>query len=170
VAFEDLTNYLVPETLRLPVKGKTYEVPPASADLGLWCRSIYSAAFADDEEAGREAASQAPKMPGNKTLSQHVLGSAWQEMRRDGVEDEYIEFCGATAFIWIVRGEAAAEAYWKAGGDPEKARRPVTNRADRRAAERTGAIGTDAASETPQPGSTSGTKSRPRSGRRRRPR
>ncbi|GIE29959.1 hypothetical protein Ait01nite_030040 [Actinoplanes italicus] len=169
MAFEELTNYLVAEPLKLPVKGRTYEVPPASAELGLWCRSIYSAGVAEDEDEEREARALAPKLPGSMTLSQRVLGPVWDAMVRDGVEDEYIEFCGSTAFIWIVRGEEAAELFWKSAGDPGKLQSPA-NRQERRAAERTGATSTGGASETPSPGSTSGTRSRRKSRRGSRPR
>jgi hypothetical protein len=168
VAFEELTNYLVAEPLKLPVKGRVYEVPPASAELGLWCRSIFSAANAEDEDEEREAKARAPKLPGNMTLSQRVLGPAWDAMLRDGIEDEYIEFCGTTAFIWIVRGEEAAELYWKSAGDPGKLQRPA-NREERRAVARAGATSTGAAGETPSPGSTSGTRSRRKSRRGSRP-
>lgn len=163
--FKDLTEYLDAEPLRLPVKGKTYTVPPASAELGLWCRATYSAAQADTDEEESAAVAQIPQLRGDKTLAQTVLGSAYEEMRRDGLEDVYVEFCAAVTYLWIVGGEEAAQTYWQAGGDPNAVR--PANRADRRA-RRTGASSTAGDSGTPSPAPSSGTRSRRRSGNRNR--
>lgn len=133
---------------------RDYVVPLASAELGLWCR--LAAAGERDK---------LPELPGEEmTLAQRVLGTAYDQMRADGVADAYIEFCGETAFIWIISGDEAAETYWKSGGDPERLARG--NRADRRAAAKAGGTSTGEDGGTRPQASTSGTTSRTRSGRR----
>lgn len=165
----DLDAYFSPG-LELTVRGKGYTVPLASAELGLWCRTIAEATGAVSEDSSPEEMRQAvsrlerlPQLPGEMSLAQRLLGSAYDEMVSDQVPDVYIEFCSATAYIWIIAGEEQAQRYWESGGRPE-ARRPG-NRADRRAEAKAGVNGTAAASGTPSPASTSGTRSRKRSRR-----
>jgi hypothetical protein len=137
---------------------RDYVVPLVSAELGLWCRLT---------AAGERE--QLPELPdGDMTLTQRVLGSAYDQMRADGVADVHIEFCSETAYIWIISGEEAAELYWKSGGDPERLARG--NRADRRAAAKAGGTSTAGDGETKPPASTSGTRSRRKSRRGSRPR
>ncbi|GGN86403.1 hypothetical protein GCM10010112_67930 [Actinoplanes lobatus] len=135
---------------------REYTIPLASAELGLWCRTIATARSREDVDEA-----DLPELPGKMTLAQRVLGTAYDEMVRDGVPDAYIEFCSATAFIWISVGETEAETYWLAGGDPNVLR-PGNNRAEKRALERAGGTSTAADGETKPPASTSGTTSRPR--------
>jgi hypothetical protein len=164
--FDDLTQYLDP-SLDLTVKGRVYRVPPASAELGLWCRTVAAANDLDEDatdEQLQETAkrvSDLPPLPEGKTLPEHMLGSAYAEMVRDKVEDPYIQFCAQTVLISIIAGEDAAERFWMTGGHPEAMARG--NRAQRRATARAG-TGTAAAGETRQLASTSGTTSRPKSG------
>lgn len=165
----DITNYVVPEPIQLPVKGKVYVIPPASAELGLWCQATYAAATAADDDEREAAEAKIPDRKDGRLLPEVLLGDAYQEMIRDGVENDLIKVCTGTVYMYIVSGEESAQTYWEAGGDPEKARRPG-NRAQRRAEAKAGATSTDAASETPSPGSSSGTRSRTRSGRGRRAR
>ena len=139
---------------------RDYTIPLASAELGLWCQTIATARSRDDIDEDA-----LPELPGKLTLAQRVLGTAYEQMCDDGVPFAHMEFAAHTAFIWITLGEEQAQAYWESGGDPN-AVRPVTNRAERRAAERAGGTSTDAASETPSADFTSGTRSRTRSGRR----
>ena len=158
----DLDEYFSPG-LTLTVRGKEYIVPLASAELGLWCRAVATAtgeiSAASTEAEIRTAVGRVeslPKLDRELTLAQRMLGATYDEMTADDVPDLYIEFCAATAYIWIIAGEDQAAAYWQAGGRPE-ARSPA-NRASRRAAS-TGARGTAAAGATPSRASTSGTRS-----------
>lgn len=166
--FGDLDDYWSPG-LTLTVRGKEYTLPLPSAELGLWCRRVAAVAGEVNAAAGTEeiqAAVQAvealPELPGgrNITLQERVLGDVYQQMVGDAVPDPYIQFCGATAYLWIIAGEDAAQRYWTSGGRPE-APGPA-NRAERRATgQKTRTAG---AAATPSPASTSGTTTRRRSG------
>jgi hypothetical protein len=165
----DLADYFSPG-LSLTVRGREYTIPLASAELGLWCRTISEATGAVDETSTpdemrrvAERMAKLPELPGEMSLAQRLLGSAYDEMVADRVEDVYIEFCTQTAYIWVIAGEEAAARWWQSGGRPE-ALRPATNRAERRA----GGTSTAGDGATRPQASTSGTTSRTRSGRRRR--
>jgi hypothetical protein len=97
-----------------------------------------------------------PKLPGGaKDLPSQTLGADLvAELIADRLEDQYIQFLGMLGYVWIVAGEEAAERWYVSGGRPE-ALRP-TNRAARRAA---GKSNTGAATKTPRPVSSSGTRS-----------
>lgn len=174
MAFGELTE-LFRAGLELTVKGKTYVVPPASAQLGLWCRTVtqtlgaYEQATPEMREQMFRQLEKLPDLPGDEhqSMEERLLGTAYAEMLADGVEDPYVIICAWTHMTFIVRGEDAAKEFWEAGGRPE-APRP-SNRAERRAQPRTGGTSTAEAATTPPAASTSGT-SRPRrrSGRGRR--
>lgn len=173
--FQDLDGYFDPG-LTLTVKGKEYVLPLPSAELGLWCRRIAQTAGEVDAASTREeieaAAERAnarievlPELPGDLTFPERVLGDAYQQMVADGVPDPYIEFCATTAYIWIIADEDTAERYWTSGGRPESVARG--NRAERRAAARSGRTSTGGDAATHTPASTSGTSSRKKSRSRR---
>jgi hypothetical protein len=161
--FTDLDRYFDPG-LTLTVRGKEYVLPLPSAELGLWCRrmaqtagEITSASTEEEVQAAVDAAKGVPDLPGARlTLHERVLGDVYQQMMADQVPDPYIQFAGATAYVWIVGGEEQASRFWQSGGRPE-AWGP-TNRQERRAAQKTGGA---AATKTRSPASTSGTR-RPR--------
>jgi hypothetical protein len=165
--FDDLDRYFDPG-LTLTVRGKEYVLPLPPAELGLWCRRVAEAAGAvnaastpQELEAAVGRVHALPDLPGDLTLPERTLGDAYRQMVADGVPDPYITFCGNTAYVWIIGGEQAAEAYWTSGGRPEAL--GPGNRASRRAAERTGGTSTAVASGTRPPASTSGTNTRQRS-------
>ncbi|MDP9799344.1 hypothetical protein J2S43_007856 [Catenuloplanes nepalensis] len=170
----DLDEFFSPG-LVLTVRGQEYTVPLASAELGVWCRrmavatgEITHASTAAEMQAAIERIDAVPELPGPAlTLPERVLGDVYARMVADEVPDPYVQFCGATAYIWIISDEETAARYWQSGGRPE-ALRPAGSRAERRA--RTGGSNTAAATATPSAASTSGTTSRPsrRTGRRRR--
>lgn len=169
----DLDEYFSPG-LVLTVRGKEYTVPLASAEAGLWCRRMAVATGqlhqSSTEEEMRTAVDQIAaieQLPGDLSLPQYTLGNTYDQMVADQVPDAYIEFCGMTAYIWIIAGEDAAARWWQSGGRPE-AMSP--NRAARRAAARTGETSTGAASGTRSRANTSGMTSRQKSGRPRKPR
>lgn len=172
--FSDLDEFFSPG-LTLTVLGKEYTLPLPSAELGLWCRrlaetagDIHGASTDEDMQAAVSRANARvealPRLSGDLSFEERLLGPAYAEMSANGVPDPYVQFCGQTAYVWIVAGEEAAERYWTSGGRPE-AWRP-TNRQDRRA-QRTGRSSTAEAAETLTAGSTSGTRSRTTSSRRR---
>ncbi|EEP73500.1 hypothetical protein MCAG_03827 [Micromonospora sp. ATCC 39149] len=166
---DDLTEYFAPG-LTLTVRGREYAVPLATAELGLWCRlvaqvtgQVHAASTEEEIRAAADRIEALPELPGGSelTLAQRVLGDVYGQMVADQVPDPYVEYCGVTAYLWIVAGEDAAARWWRSGGRPEAA--GPANRADRRAAQRK--TSTAEATATPSPASTSGTSSRPRSAR-----
>lgn len=172
--FSDLDEFFSPG-LTLTVLGKEYTLPLPSAELGLWCRrlaetagEIHGATTGEDMQAAVKRANvrveTLPRLPGDLSFEERLLGSALAEMAADQVPDPYIQFCAQTAYVQIVAGDEVAERYWTSGGRPE-AWRPA-NRQERRA-QRTGRSSTAEAGATPTPGSTSGTRSRTTSSRRR---
>jgi hypothetical protein len=169
----ELSEYFSPG-LTLTVLGREYVVPLPSAELGLWCRmlaqatgEIHAASTPEEIEAALRRVQDLPELPGTKdqTFAQRMLREAYEQMLAGKVPDPYIEFCARTAYIWLIADEETAERYWKSGGNPE-ALRPAMNRAERRAAARTGGSRTDAATETRPRASTNGTNSQRRSPRR----
>ncbi len=158
----DVTQYLEEDLLQVTIRGREYTIPAASAELGLWCRATFTAATVEDDEQRRTATSKIPALKGEQTLAQVMLGDVYQQMVRDQVEDRYIEFVATVAYLDVVVGRDTAVEFYEAGGRPE-ARRP-DNRASRRA---TGGNRTGGATKTPSQGSSSGTKSRKRSGKKR---
>lgn len=161
----DLGGFFDPG-LTLTVLDKEYVLPLASAELGLWCRLVaqaagdVNAASTDDEVQAALARVEAlPELPGGKdvTLPERVLGNVYQQMVWDKVPDPYIQFCGSTAYIWVLAGTDKAAEFWTSGGRPE-ARSPANRETRRRAAR--GKTSTAVVPETLTPASGSGTKSR----------
>jgi hypothetical protein len=146
VAFQQLGE-LLDETLALPVKGKTYTVPPPSAATGLRVQAIMQAAAVSAD--GGQVDEAVLKDAAERDMYVDVLGTAHAEMVADDVPWPTLKHCAITAMVWIVQNKDAAERYWNAGGDPS---RLAPNRKARRSS--------DAAKSTPSRGSTSGTKPR----------
>lgn len=170
----DLDRYLDPGLTLGGVPGadgvpREYTVPLPTAELGLWCQRIAAAtgslegATPGQAQAAVDELGEPPDFgDGTRTLAELVLGDALDEMLADGVAHPYVQFCAATAFVWIVAGEDAAAEYWQAGGRRPEQPGPA-NRAERRLAAKTGGTRTGAASATKRRASTSGTRSRPTS-------
>lgn len=147
MAFQALGE-LLDATLALPVKDKTYTVPPPSAATGLRVQAIMqAAAVAADGGAVDEAVL---KDAAERDMYRDVLGTAHAEMVADGVDWNVLKHCAVTAMVWIVQDKGAAERYWNAGGDPSQL---APNRKQRRSS-------SAAASKTRSRGSSSGTNSR----------
>ncbi|MEV6297855.1 hypothetical protein AB0M02_00445 [Actinoplanes sp. NPDC051861] len=168
----DLDDYFSPG-LTVTVKGKEYTIPLASAETGLWCRrmavatgQLHEASTEEEMQAVADRMGAIQQLPGDMTLPEYTLGAVYTEMVADGVEDPYIEYCGMTAYIWIIAGEDAAARWYQSGGRPEAT---GPNRASRRAAARTGETSSGAATGTRSRASTSGTTSRQKSAKPRKP-
>lgn len=160
----DLGRYFSPG-LTLTVLGREYTLPLPSAELGLWCRLVaqvagdVTAASTDEQmQAAVDRIEALPELPGGRdvTLPQRVLGDVYEQLVADKVPDPYLQFCGQTAYVWILAGEDKAAEYWTSGGRPE-AQRPA-NRETRRA--QRGQTSTAAAAATRSAASGSGTRSR----------
>ncbi|WP_438872660.1 DUF7426 family protein [Paractinoplanes pyxinae] len=143
---------------------REYTVPLPSAELGLWCQMMADAAgrihststVEEMQEIIARIEEEVPELSvENWAMTKRVLGTAYDEMAADGVSHHHIQFCGHTAYAWIVGGEEPAERFWKSGGQGE-APGPA-NRQERRAAGRTS---TASASGTRKAASSRTTKSR----------
>jgi hypothetical protein len=164
MGFRDLDE-LLDDGLPLPISGKIYRIPPADAELGLWCQRLISLGMA--VQMGETLPEGAPPLTldddDENALYRRLLGSrqnaegewvggVFDELIADGVNWERIKIVGQTAMFWVGAGRELAEAFWNAGGDPEAfppRRRP--SKASTRTA---------AGSTTKRAGSTSGTRSR----------
>ncbi|MFE1770266.1 hypothetical protein [Streptomyces sp. NPDC059008] len=144
MAFKALDE-LLDETIQLPIGGTVYTVPAPSAEVGLRTQALLNAAAvaADGGRVDEQVLSDAAE----RDLYRDVLGSAHDRMIADGVTWPALKHAALTAMVWITQDKAAAEKFWNASGDPNRA---APNRQARRA--RSGA-----ARSTPNRGSTSGT-------------
>lgn len=135
------------DTLDIPINGVEYKIPPASAELGLWCQRLAMRVDAtvdgDIVTAGGKAADEAERIPlppgtGKGTPFEVVLLSqaVVDAMVADGVTWPQLRYCAVTAFWRVVGGDDIARRYYEAGGDPN-ALRPAENRTERRAAAKT---------------------------------
>jgi hypothetical protein len=150
--FRDLDEFF-DDTLALPIGGRTYVVRPADHDLGLYCQRLLAAGFAvaGGKPVGDRDAPPVLDDDGEVDLYARCLGTAYDEMRADGVTWPKIRHAGITAFLWTAQGEELAVAYWS--GSPPEALAPTP-----------ASPSTAAATSTRKRGSTNGTRSRTPSG------
>lgn len=143
MAFKDFREFA--ENLALPINGKTYDIPPVPARLGI---QLLGLAKGDD----------VPELAAltGMDLWRALLGSAWDEMVADDVPMSAIARAGLTALADYQQGRAVAEAVWEGGIDPER----MAARVAAILKDSTPSTSTDEASSTPTPASTSGTSSR----------
>lgn len=138
--------------------GKTYRVPEADFETGLWCTRAFVAA--EIVANGGELPPDVPqlKLDGDDelTLQRRLLGEALlNELKADGAGKPKIDFFTSTAFFWHAAGREVAEAYWNAGGRAED----FLHDANRAARRRRASTSTAAGSTTQRPASGSGTRS-----------
>lgn len=165
MAFKELSEFSDGRRITLPIRGKDYVIEDVDGETGLWCQRLWDAAHGDDSEAALLDDEQ------ERTLYVRVLGDTLTQMKADGVRWGDIRHAGQTAYIWVVHGEAAAEAYWEGalgnGGDdqgeastPDKpASRPASGGAESTTKSRASGSGTRAGSRTKS-------KTKPRRGQR----
>ena len=123
-AFKDLDEFFDP-TLKLPVGGKMYVVPPPSAEVGLLCQRLMQASIAAqagqtvDEDGLNELAQLVLDDEQEKDLYQTILGSVWEELLANKVSWPAIQHVGQTALIWVAAGLEAAAKHWESGPEGE---------------------------------------------------
>jgi len=129
MAFQDLREFF-DGSLRLPVGGKTYVIPPIPFKDGLMAQTILDAAI--KAQTGRELTESdfdgVLDDDDERSLYQQMLGPAYDEMVTDGLNWPELQRCGTTAFLFFTSGEQAATSFWEEG--PGEA--PAPNRATRR--------------------------------------
>ncbi|MGI5252772.1 DUF7426 family protein [Actinacidiphila glaucinigra] len=151
MGFEALDD-LLDDTLTLPIKGREYVVEAPSAEIGLRTQALVQAAAiaADGGRTNERILADAAE----RDMYADLLGDTHARMIADGVKWPALKHAALTTMVWVVQDREAAERYWNAGGDPKAA---APNRASRRSqAARSGG-----ASTTRDPGSGSGTSTRP---------
>jgi len=149
MGFADLADFFDP-SLRLPIRGKTYVVPPLPAAAGLRFQALHNIAMA---RAARQPLSERDLAlldlddEAEADLQRTALGGAWQEMVDDGLDWPTIQHAGTTAYVHWTQGRARAEEFWASPGKaPAPALSPPSTT-------------TAGASTTRAPASTSGTRS-----------
>ena len=126
MAFEDYTEFIEP--LELPIRGKTYRIPPMSLETGLRLKPFLEG--------------KVPEGLTDADLSRLTLGDTFDEMVADGVPVEAQQRAMLVALAEYQSGRGAAELIWKTGGDPKAVEaevRKLTNRAQRRSKASVGA-------------------------------
>lgn len=123
--------------MRLPIKGKVYEIPEIPYDAGLMLQKV---------EAG-EAPDLAPDAQWRL-----LMGPAYDEMVADNIPALALERAILTCLTDYRLGRELAEQVWESGLDPEAL-------APKGAPKTVASTSTAVASETPTPASTTGTTS-----------
>ncbi len=150
---------LLDSGLKFTLRGKAYTIQPVDGLTGLWCQRLAEVAGGvhtaetDEEMAAAVARVEAlPKLEGELTLVERMLGDLYNELIADGVHHEAIKVLGKAAYIWVIADAEKAKRFLDAGGRPESL---APNRAARRQSRATAG-----AKSTRKPASTSTTKSR----------
>lgn len=155
--FRDLSE-VYNDFLTLPIDGKSYRIPGASAETGLLCEQMMTVGIqaAGGQTVDTEGLKKSAALldDGQETdLYKRILGPAYDEMIADKVSWPKMKLAGQTALFWITIGLETAESFWNSGGLPE-APAPA-NREERRASKPSAGAG-----KTKKRASTSGTSSR----------
>ncbi|WP_188197216.1 DUF7426 family protein [Nonomuraea sp. SYSU D8015] len=133
--FRDLDEFFDPN-LRLPIKGKTYVIPPPDAEVGLLVQRLMHAGIA--VEAGQDvdttnlnelAETVLTNESKDSDLYQRLLGPVWDELFADRLDWPVIQHVGETVLLWVAAGIDAARRHWEAGAGEAEA----PNRKARRA-------------------------------------
>lgn len=154
--FKPLEERLAGACLELPIDGKTYRIPEPDAEVGLRLQAVVSlgvSAVSKQDPRARDLALLNDDQ--ELDLYRDALGTAYDEMRADGLDWPRFRLAGMTAVLYWGASEDAAEAFWEARG---KAPEPA-NREERRTASKR-SRSTAAATTTRKRASTSGTTSR----------
>ncbi|SDL73099.1 hypothetical protein SAMN05421874_12822 [Nonomuraea maritima] len=141
-SFKDLDEFFDP-TLPLPVGGKTYVIPPPSAEVGLLCQRLMQAGVAAhsgqavDAEGLNQLAEVVLDDDQEKDLYQRILGPVWDQLIADKVAWPKILHVGQTALIWIAAGMEPAAKHWESGSAMGEAEAPTRTAASAATSTRT---------------------------------
>lgn len=154
--FKALDERLAGACLDLPIDGKTYRISEPNAETGLRLQAVVSLGVSAAAKRDPRATDLALLNDDQEIdLYRDALGTAYDEMRADGLDWPRFRLAGMTAVLYWGASEDAAQAFWEAKG---KAEAPA-NREERRTASK-GSRSTAAASKTRRRASSSGTTSR----------
>lgn len=104
MALDDLRQFFDPR-LSLPIGGRVYVVEPPTAEQGLRLHALLLGDPVLDDDA------ELAEIP-------RVLGSAYEQMRADGVRWDEIVHAGRTALLHYGQSPEVAERFWGGGPDP----------------------------------------------------
>ena len=167
MAFKDLGDWAELAGLRLPINGRVYTLPPISAELGPRVQALIDLGI--DIARGREPGEDDTQIlddVAERDLYREVLGDVHGAMQADGVPWVALKHAAMTSIIDATRTREEAESYWEdIQTELGKAKRPAKKPADRllRSARKATANKTST-------GSTGGTTSRRRPGKKAAPR
>lgn len=154
MAFADLKDFLDPD-LHIPFRGKTYTIPAASFEDGLYLQDLFNLgvkarAGADPTDADKAKLNDDDE---REFYRRSLTPGVFQELQDDGVPFPVIKLMAGTAMMECVFGRDEAEAFWASGG---KAQKPTKKPQDRK--QKTGTrTRTGGARTTQKQGSASGT-------------
>lgn len=150
MGFRDLDEFFRP-SLKLPIRGKVYEVQSPDAETGLWAQRLMSSATRAAKDGAELTEEQASSLmlddAQEADLYKRLLGDAFQEMLDDKVNWEQMKHAGMTALIWSAGNTQAAEEFWNNPDGVPEAPAPESNPKV-------------SGNSTQRRGSTNGTKSR----------
>lgn len=143
---KDFTEFAV-GPLRLPYKGKLYEIPPVDIATGLLLRRAVEGqdAKALEELAGTD----------DEAGYRRILGAAYQQMKDDGCPFDLLDRAYLTAVTDHQRGRIIAETVWEVGHDPKAIQALIS------AGVRIATSGVEEANSTVTPESGNGTNTNP---------
>lgn len=139
MSFKDFADLVEP--LRLPYRGKTYEVPAPG-----WDASARILGFYNDPENPEQKLT-------DDELRDLLLGSVFEEMKADGCPPAFVARVVLTALADLQAGRGTAEIMWETGGLPKEIEKWV-------AANSAPETHTDAERTTPTRSGSSGTSTR----------
>lgn len=129
--FKDLREFF-DGSLRLPIGGKTYVIPPISATDGLWAQALLNTAVAASAGAKVNVDATLLDDDDERGLYARMLGPVYDELLADNQDWPTVQRVGVTAYLFFTVGEEPAVKYWEEG--PGNVQAP--NRATKRAAAR----------------------------------
>lgn len=157
--FREIDEFFDP-SLRLPIHGKVYVIPPPDGEVGLLCQRLMHAGLAAesgqdvDEKGLNQLAETVLDDDQEKDLFRRILGPVQDEMIADGVDWPTRQHVEQTALIWVAAGLDAAAKHWEsASGEastPNRATRRATAAAARSTRARGSATGTTPKTATRQ--------------------
>lgn len=105
--FADWNEFAGPP-LTLPINGKLYKIPP----VGIKTALILLHAVDNQPEAIRV-------LTQGDAFYRAVLGSAYDELQADDVDEKAVDRAALTALVDFKHGRMAALVCWRTGSDPE---------------------------------------------------
>lgn len=158
MAFAELKDFLDPD-LHVPYRGKTYTIPAASFEDGLYLQEIFTIGIKAEKGTATDAENAKLNDDDEIRFYERALSpELFQQLKDERVPFSVIKLMAGTAMMECVFGRPEAEAFWASEGKAEK---PVKKPADRKPKTAT-PTPSGAAPTTRKRNSRSGTKQNPK--------